>query len=156
MPDTAVILVVEDREDDILVMKRAFAKAGLTNPVQVVRDGEEGIAYLSGEAKFANRAEYPLPALVLLDLKLPKVDGFEVLDWIRRQEGIRGLPVIVLTSSNEMRDVNRAYALGANSFFVKDFDFQHAVELSHFLRHWLHTARKPETSRPARKPASEF
>jgi len=155
MSESAVILIVEDREDDILVMRRAFEKALVTNPVQVVRDGEEAISYLSGEGKFANRAEYPLPALVILDLKLPKVDGFEVLIWIRRQEGIRGLPVIVLTSSNQIRDVNRAYSLGANSFVVKELDFQHAVDFSSFLKHWLHTARKPETSRPPRKPAGE-
>lgn len=155
MSESAVILIVEDRDDDIFVLRRAFERALVTNPVQVVRDGEEAISYLSGEGKFANRAEYPLPALVILDLKLPKVDGFEVLIWIRRQEGIRGLPVIVLTSSNQIRDVNRAYSLGANSFVVKDTDLQHAVDFSSFLKHWLHTARKPETFRPPRKPAGE-
>src|SRR5689334_4773505 len=109
MPDTAVILIVEDREDDLLVMRRAFERASLTNPLQIVRDGEEAIAYLCGEGKFSNRAEYPLPSLVLLDLKLPKIDGFEVLHWLRSQPGIHTIPVIVLTSSGELRDVNRAY-----------------------------------------------
>src|SRR5205814_846191 len=98
-PETGVILIVEDRDDDILLMRKAFHKASMNNPIHVVRDGEEALAYLSGKNKYANRAEYPLPVLVLLDLKLPGMDGFEVLSWIRRQEGIRGLPVVVLTSS---------------------------------------------------------
>jgi CheY-like chemotaxis protein len=149
MPDTAVILLVEDREDDILLITKAFQRAGLTNPIQVVRDGEEALAYLSGAGKYSNRAEYPLPILLLLDLKLPGMDGFEVLSWIRHEEGIRGLPVLVLTSSSQLRDVNRAYQLGANSFIVKEFDFQNTVEFAKLLRaYWLHTVSTPETSRP--------
>jgi len=147
-------MIVEDREDDIFLMRRAFDKAFLTNPVQVVRSGEEAVAYLSGEGKYANRAEYPLPVLILLDLKMPGMDGFEVLTWIRQRDGIRGLPVVVLTSSSEIRDVNRAYALGANSFFVKELDFQRAVDLSQLLRqYWVNKALKPETTREERKPA---
>jgi CheY-like chemotaxis protein len=154
MSDTAVILLVEDREDDIVIITKAFQLAGLTNPLHPVRDGEEAIAYLDGVGKYSNRAEHPLPILVLLDLKLPGIDGFEVLSWIRRQEGIRTLPVLVLTSSSEIRDINRAYHLGANSFFVKDFDFQNTVELGKLLRsYWLHTALPPETARPVPKRA---
>src|SRR5262245_27794763 len=134
-------------------MQKAFEKALLTNPVQIVRDGEEAVAYLGGQGKYANRAEYPLPVLVLLDLKLPRMDGFEVLSWIRQQEGIRGLPVIVLTSSAQINDVNRAYASGANSFFVKEIDFEQIVNLSTLIRHyWLQKAAKPETFRPDPKP----
>jgi len=153
MADVSVILLVEDRADDILLILRAFQKAGLTNPVQVVRNGEEAIAYLSGEGKFRNRAEYPLPILVLLDLKLPGIDGFEVLTWTRQQEGIRGIPIVVLTSSNQLKDVNRAYSLGASSFFVKEIDFQGTVDFSKLLQqYWLKTARTPQTSRPEPKP----
>ena len=153
MSDNAVILIVEDREDDIILMRRAFEKASLINPIQIVRNGEEAVAYLGGEGKFANRAEYPLPSLVLLDLKLPGMDGFEVLSWIRRQEGICGLPVVVLTSSSQIRDVNRAYALGANSFFVKEFDFQGTVDLGKLLQtYWLKKSLTPQTSRPEPKP----
>lgn len=154
MSDTAVILIVEDREDDILLMRKAFDKASLPNPIKIVRDGEEALAYLSGEGKYSSRDEYPLPALILLDLKLPRMDGFEVLTWIRKQDGIRGLPVVVLTSSSQLRDVNRAYELGANSFFVKEFDFQNSVELTRLLqRYWLQKALNPQTSRPERKRA---
>jgi CheY-like chemotaxis protein len=135
-------------------MQRAFEKASLTNPVQFVRDGEEAIQYLRGTEKFANRSEYPLPVLVLLDLKLPRIDGFAVLAWIRQQEGFRNLPIIVLTTSNQLRDVNRAYHLGANSFLVKEIDFQGTVDLVKILReYWLNKALKPEVSRPPHKPS---
>src|SRR5258707_14008043 len=133
MSDHAVILVVEDQENDILLLRRAFASAAMTNPVHIVRDGEEALAYLTGEGKYSNRAEHPLPDLILLDLKLPGMDGFRVLEWIRRQPGIRGLPVVVLTSSDRIQDVNRAYEIGANSFFVKEFDFENYVEFSRLL-----------------------
>ena len=156
MSDTAVILIVEDREDDILLMRKAFDKASLTNPIKIVRDGEEAMAYLSGEGKYASRDEYPLPDLILLDLKLPRMDGFEVLTWIRKQDGIRGLPIVVLTSSSQLRDVNRAYELGANSFFVKELDFHGSVDLMKLLqRYWIQKALKPETSRPERKQAGK-
>jgi CheY-like chemotaxis protein len=151
--DIPVILVVEDREDDILLIRKAFEKAAVLNPVHFVRSGDEALAYLSGEWKYANRAEFPLPILVLLDLKLPGMDGFEVLSWIRHQEGLRALPVIVLTSSMALSDVNRAYQLGANSFFVKEIEFQNSVELSRLLQnYWLVKVRTPQTSRPKPTP----
>ena len=151
-PEQAIILLVEDRADDIEIIRRAFVKAGLVNPLQVVRDGEEAIDYLRGHGKYANRTEFPLPDLVLLDLKMPKIDGFQTLEWIRKQSGIRGLPVVVLTSSDMLRDVNRAYALGANSFLVKPTDFQNSVELARVLReYWVMTAQFPETFRPPPK-----
>src|SRR2546428_9867920 len=124
MPDQAVILLAEDREDDILLIRKAFQEAFINNPLQVVRDGEEAIAYLSGEGKYSNRAEYPLPELMLLDLKMPGTDGFDVLKWMRQQPGLQALRVVVLTSSDQMRDVNAAYQLGANSFLVKPIDFE--------------------------------
>ena len=152
--ETDVILIVEDREDDILLIQRAFQRAFLTNPAQFVRDGEDAIQYLRGTGKFANRAEYPLPVLILLDLKLPRIDGFAVLAWIRQQEGFRDLPIIVLTTSNQVRDVNRAYRLGANSFLVKEIDFQQTVDQAKLLREfWLNKGLKPEVSRPPRKPS---
>lgn len=151
--DQAVILLAEDREDDVFLIRKAFAKGNITNPMQVVRDGEEAISYLTGEGKSSNRAEYPLPALLLLDLKMPRIDGFEVLTWIRGQPSLSNLRVVVLTSSQEMRDVNRAYSLGANSFMVKPMDFENAVELGKVLNtYWLRMSRAPDTARLPRTP----
>jgi CheY-like chemotaxis protein len=149
MSEHAVILVAEDREDDIYLILRAFERAQVLNPIHVVRDGEEAITYLKGEGKFANRAEYPLPELLLLDLKMPRADGFEVLRWVRAQPELKALRVIVLTSSEDIRDVNRAYELGANSFLVKPGEFERFVDLSHALSgYWIWVNRAPEISRP--------
>jgi CheY-like chemotaxis protein len=118
----------------------------------VVRDGEDAMSYLSGEGKFSNRAEYPLPDLILLDLKMPRIDGFEVLRWIRRQPGFASIRIVVLTSSDAIPDVNQAYALGANSFMVKPLDFQNVVEMSKILRtYWLDMDKAPEARRSERQ-----
>jgi len=157
MPDYPVILLAEDREDDILVIRRAFAKGNIHNPLQVVRDGEEAIAYLAGEGKYANRSEYPLPGLLLLDLNMPRMDGFEVLRWIRLQPGIASLRVVVLTSSEEIPDINEAYRLGANSFLVKPLDFQLFVETSKLIKdYWLRVDKEPETFRSAKKKQTQI
>jgi CheY-like chemotaxis protein len=152
MSDQAVILLAEDREDDILLIRRAFAQGKVFNPLQVVRDGDETISYLAGIGKYQNRAEYPLPDLLLLDLKMPRVDGFEVLKWVRQQPELAALRVVVLTSSDSIRDVNAAYHLGANSFMVKPMDFENVVEMGKMLRdYWLRDSKTPETSRPPRE-----
>src|SRR5581483_5474555 len=138
MPPSAVILLAEDDENDVLLMKRAFSQAHIQNPLYVVQDGEEAIAYFKGEGAFSNRAEYPLPDLLLLDLNMPRVNGFEVLTWIRQQPGLSALRVLVLTSSDHMRDVNQAYRLGANSFLIKPHDFEDFVHLSKLMQEfWL-------------------
>ena len=148
MGDEAVILVVEDREDDILIIRKAFKEACLLNPLQVVRNGEEAIDYLRGTGKYWNREEYPLPDLVLLDLKMPRIDGFQVLQWIRRQASLKALRVIVLTSSADIRDVNLAYQLGANSYMVKPGDFSNFCEMIRSLvAFWLHHSQRPELRR---------
>src|ERR1043166_1315693 len=148
-PTLGLILVAEDREDDVLLIQRAFREGNLLNPLHVVSNGEETILYLSGQGKYAHRDEYPLPALVLLDLKMPRKDGFEVLHWIRHQPELSGLRVVVLTASDEVRDVNRAYQLGANSFLVKPIDFPSFVEMTRALKgYWLWMSEQPEVSRP--------
>jgi len=152
MPERAVILLAEDGDNDVLLIKRAFAKANILNPLYVVRDGEETIMYMNGEGKFANRDEYPLPDLLLLDLKMPGIDGFEVLRWIREQPGLSALRILVLTSSEHMRDVNQAYRLGANSFLVKPHDFNDFIELSKTIQDfWLRRSKGPEVFRPDEK-----
>ena len=148
MPDQAVILLAEDREDDIVLIRQAFQKGDIRNPLYVVRNGEEVVAYLNGTGRFFNREEYPLPDLLLLDLKMPGMDGFDVLRWLRQQPAFGSLRVVVLTSSDQIRDVNVAYHLGANSFMVKPTDFQNVVELSKVLRdYWLQMSKGPELRR---------
>ena len=149
-PDQPIILVAEDRQDDIILITKAFEKTGSTIPLHFVRDGEEAINYLSGTGKYANRVEYPLPALLLLDLKMPRVDGFEVLRWIRQQHPLAQLRVVVLTSSEALRDVNKAYSLGANSFLVKPRDFDLTIGLAGMLEYyWVRLNKLPIVSRPA-------
>ena len=103
-----VILLAEDREDDIVIIRHAFAKAKFLNPLHIVRDGQEAIDYLQGEGKYANRDEYPLPSLFLLDLKLPRKDGLDVLKWVRSQPTLSALRVVVLSASEQVRDINKA------------------------------------------------
>ena len=131
------ILLAEDREEDVMCIRHAFARANILNPLQVVSNGEEAIAYLQGQGKYSNRVEYPLPGLLLLDLKMPRKNGFEVLEWIRQQPSLNAVRVVVLTASDEIRDVNRAYQLGANSFLMKPIEFPSFVEMTQHLKGYL-------------------
>jgi CheY-like chemotaxis protein len=143
----AVILLVEDRSDDVLLMLRSFERAGIKAPFVVAQDGDEAIQYLSEAGKYSNRDTHPIPDLVLLDLKLPKTDGFEVLQWIRSRPELLGLRVVVLTSSQQISDVNKAYALGANSFLVKPMDVDGLVELSGLIAaNWFQWSSVPGPS----------
>jgi CheY-like chemotaxis protein len=140
-----VVLLVEDDANDVFLMQRACRKVELPNPLQVVGDGDEAVDYLSGAGRFADRAQYPLPALVLLDLKLPRKTGLEVLEWLRQQSALRRVPVVVLTSSKEPADVNKAYDLGANSYLVKPLGFDALLELVRSLNiYWLNMNEKAE------------
>jgi CheY-like chemotaxis protein len=125
-----LILLVEDQPDDVYLIKRAFERAGLKHPIKAVPNGNEAMAYLNGDKPYDDRIDWPLPMLVLLDIKMPRTDGFDVLRWIRHQPKFARLCVVMLTSSDEIRDVNMAYQLGANSFLVKPLDFWNAADLS--------------------------
>jgi CheY-like chemotaxis protein len=113
------ILIVEDNEDDLFAVTRALKKARVSNPVRVVTDGREAIDYLAGNGPYADRAEFPLPFLIFMDLKLPSLTGFQIMEWIRSQFHLSTVVVVALTSSDEPRDHQRAYALGARSYLVK-------------------------------------
>ena len=140
------VLLAEDNSTDALMVQRAFKKANLLNPVQVVDDGDKAVAYLAGDGPYADREKYPLPVLLLLDLKLPRRSGLEVLEWLRQQPAIKRLPVVVLTSSKENADINRAYDLGANSYLVKPVDFDPLLEMVKTLGlYWVFMNEKPET-----------
>src|SRR5439155_13492332 len=116
MLDQETILMVEDDPNDALLIQRALQKAGLRHPLKLVRDGDQAIAYLSGQGIYEDRQRYPLPFLVLLDLRMPGTDGFEVLQWARQEPALKRLLIVVLTSSNLQSDVDRAYEFGANSY----------------------------------------
>lgn len=142
------ILLVEDSPDDALLIQRAFRKANLANPVQLVRDGEEAVAYLSGAAPYDDRGQFPLPVFMLLDLKLPRRSGLEVLAWLRQESAVRRLPVVVLTSSREAVDVNRAYDLGVNSYLTKPVGFEALIEMVKNVNlYWLVLNESPELPR---------
>ena len=119
MDDLSAILIIEDNPDDAELITYAFRKGGIANPLIVVDDGDEAIDYVCGRSVYVDRATFPLPGLFLLDLKLPRRSGFEVLEVIRANHSTRNIPVVVLTSSNQEHDIERAYNLGANSYLVK-------------------------------------
>lgn len=118
MSKQSIFLLVEDNEDDVFFMKRAFRDARLPNRLQVVNSGDDAVEYLTNTGRFANRDEYPTPDMVFLDLKMPGMDGFDVLSWIRQSRGLK-VPVAVLTSSPEDSDRKRARELGADCYLLK-------------------------------------
>src|SRR3954464_1636634 len=150
MLDHKIILLVEDDPNDVLLIQRAFQKAGLQNSLKVVRNGDQAIEYLSGEDSYSDRDRFPLPFLILLDLKMPGTDGFEVLGWARNVPNLKRLLIVVLTSSNLQSDVDKAYELGANSYLVKPVEFNEMVNLiQRFEAYWTEINRTPTTPKPA-------
>ena len=151
----SAILLVEDDEADILLLRRAFRNAHIANPLVEVRDGQTAIQYLSGDGAYADRARYPLPFLMLLDLRLPKLSGFEVLAWIRDQPELAELIIVVLTTSDEVPDVTKAHELGANSYLVKPGSFDELVEMVKRIKgRWLLVDRLPAEPAPQESPPS--
>jgi CheY-like chemotaxis protein len=134
MSISAPVLYAEDDENDVFLMERAFERAGVTNPLQTVIDGAAAIRYLSGAGEFADRERFPIPCLLLLDLNLPRRSGLEVLKWTREQTFLQGLPVIMLTSSSQDRDIGSAYTLGANGYLVKPPSSEKLFEMVTSLR----------------------
>jgi two-component system, response regulator len=133
-----VILLVEDNEDDIKLAQRALKKSNILNEVVVLRDGSEALEYLFRTGRYAGRPDGPVPSVVLLDLKLPKVNGLEVLQKLRSDERTKLLPVVILTSSKEEQDMVTGYKLGANSYIRKPVDFgQFAEAVQQLGLYWL-------------------
>jgi len=136
-----LILLVDDSPDDIMIAKRAFEKCQIRNKVYVTHDGEEAIQFLRKEG---NYKDAPTSALVILDLNMPKVDGFEVLKAIKSDDNLKSIPIIVLTSSERDEDIERAYKLGCNSFIVKPASFNDFVEaVMEIKRYWLSLSKIP-------------
>jgi DNA-binding response OmpR family regulator len=143
---TKTILLVEDDSDEVRLIQRAFTKAGIEDPVYRLSNGDEVISYLDADSPFDNRLSYPFPSLMLLDIKLPRRSGHEVLQWVRsRKDERRRLPIIMLTSSRHSVDVNRAYELGANSYITKPDSSDELLRVAEYLRdYWLHLNEYPE------------
>jgi CheY-like chemotaxis protein len=145
MTTRQAILIAEDSSEDVFLLKRAFLKAGIDAPLAFAQDGEEAISYLAGTDKFADRNTYPFPGLILLDLKMPKLNGFEVLEWLQGQPGLKRLVVAVFTSSAAAIDVNRAYNLGANSYLIKPASANDYVVMAEKVRsYWLEFNQPPD------------
>jgi len=136
--DKKIILLVEDDPDDEVLTLRALEKSNILNEIVVARDGVEALDYLFGEGSYSGRDTSVMPELTLLDLKLPKIDGLEVLRRIRADKRTKLLPVVILTSSREERDLTRGYNLGANSYIRKPVDFvQFRKAVQHLGLYWL-------------------
>jgi DNA-binding response OmpR family regulator len=138
------VLHIEDDINDVLLVQRAFRKASLPVALEAVNDGDKALAYLSGEDVYTDRLRYPIPSLVLLDLKIPRKSGLEVLTWIRSHPSWKRLPVTVLTSSRHEKDINLAYEIGANSYLVKPVGFDALVEMVRMINtYWLELNEMP-------------
>ncbi len=140
------VLLVEDDLNDIFLVKRAFKKARLQNPLNVVTDGQEAIHYLRGVGKYADRETYPLPTLIVMDIKMPRRTGFEVLEWVKGQgRPLRRIPIVIVSSSDNPSDINQAYELGANAYMVKPMDYRAVEHLFQSITHyWGLECAKPE------------
>ncbi|HWN97070.1 MAG TPA: response regulator [Methylomirabilota bacterium] len=164
MPKT--ILLVEDNDDDVFLITRAFKNVGLVTPMVRATDGQNAIDYLSGKGDYADRVKFPMPALVLLDIKMPFLTGLEVLRWIRAQARLAALPVVMFTTSSQECDVRSAYGSGANAFLVKPARLEECTSVANVIKQFWIDANvapplevaphppQPEASprEPARKP----
>ena len=151
------ILLVEDDSDDVLQLGLALKEAGILNPLAVVSDGLEALDYLKGEGNYSDRSKCPFPSLILLDLHMPRMNGFEVLKWLRQEPTLRHLPVVVLTASAMLTEVKTAYELGANSCLIKSTN---PIQLNQAIKDmaifWLQTCLLPDAaSLPAIQPPAQ-
>jgi CheY-like chemotaxis protein len=137
MNEGQTILVVDDCEDDLSLMRDAFTQAKCNHPLQEVRNGEEAIAYLKGESPYGDRTKFPLPIVMLLDLNMPKKNGYDVLTWVRAQPHLKRLAIIILTASLRNEDVERAFYLGATSYLAKPSELETLAAMMRCLCDWI-------------------
>lgn len=145
MPKALNILVAEDNTDDVTLLRHAFKRAGLTHQLQVVSDGSEALEYLNGENAYADRSQHPFPDILLLDLNMPRMNGFEVLEQLRQNPRYKLLVIHVLTASSRDADVRRVYNLGANSYVLKPSRVDELVAFSNALDEWHQFVCLPTT-----------
>jgi CheY-like chemotaxis protein len=144
------VLLVEDDLNDIFIVKRAFKTANFSAHLQVVTDGQEAISYLRGDEKYSEREAFPLPKLIVMDIRMPRRSGFEVLEWVKTGDRLlRRIPIVIVSSSENPADINRAYELGANAYMVKPVNFREVEHLFETITHYWGL----ECAKPALEPA---
>ncbi len=152
-----LVLVAEDNPDDALLLRRALDKAGIRSRIKIVSDGEELLLYLQGRGAYTNRESCPMPSLVILDLKMPRKGGLEVLEWMNQNRDLSIVPTIVLSASNLDEDVRSAYHLGANTYFVKPSTFDELVETMKMVEaYWKKALKVRPEEGPMQAPAAPF
>jgi CheY-like chemotaxis protein len=151
MNDKRTILLVDDSFDDLFLLRMAFKKAEVHNPLQEVHNGEEAIAYLKGDAPFRDRTKHPLPVVMLLDLNMPMKNGFDVLRWVHGEQSLRRMTIIVLTASGRVEDVELAFDLGAHSFLVKPSDLEGMIKMVRCLGEWIQMNHFPPLNEMVRR-----
>jgi CheY-like chemotaxis protein len=141
MSSQPTVLVADDDANDVFFLRRAFQKAGVSCPIVDVPDGEKAISYLTGSDAYADRSRYPVPSLLFLDLKMPKISGFEVLEWLQKQNGLAKIKVVVLSSSNLPGDMQKARSLGAHDYRVKPADIDDMINMvKDIASQWLNSS----------------
>jgi CheY-like chemotaxis protein len=138
------ILIAEDDQNDAFILKRALRTAGFNNPFHISKDGADVMCYMKGEEPYGDREKYQFPRILFTDLKMPIVDGFELLQWLQNHEEYSVIPRLVLTSSQQPQDIHRAYQLGANSYLVKPATFDGLVKLLRLVFEYWETCEKPQ------------
>jgi CheY-like chemotaxis protein len=142
------ILLVEESEDNVFLVRHAMHKAGITERLEVATSGEQAIEYLGGTNGYSEWKQFPLPAIVLLDLKMPRMSGFDVLKWVRQHPGLKALRVAMLTSSDMPSEIKTAHDLGANIFITKPVELERLIQIMKTLNeHWLQQAQSPAVTR---------
>ena len=143
------IMLVDDSHNDAILLSRSLARAGLEDRLIHIHDPRQAIAYLEGAGKYADRNEHPLPDLLLLDLKMPEIDGFQLLSWARRQPHLAGLIIVVVTRTDDRRLIEMCYRLGANSFLSKDANIEEMRNFVQFFTHYPSVSGRLSKARPA-------
>ena len=142
------ILLVEDEENDAKLVQMAFKKNNIVNPVQWARDGLEAIAYLNGDGAYADRNQHPFPEVLILDLKMPRMGGLELLTWIREHPEFRVIPTIIMTSSRQHSEIEKAYNLGANTYMIKPSSFEELAKNVKLIHDYWAASIKPLAKSP--------
>jgi CheY-like chemotaxis protein len=143
MIEKQAILLVDDSENDLFIMRKAFEKAQFNHPVYEVYNGVEAISFLRGDPPYNDREKYPLPTVMIMDLNMPKQNGFDVLGWLKLQPGLKRLPVMLMTASVRSEDVDKAFDLGANAFLVKPSTLAGLTDMIRCLHGWIQSNRFP-------------